>query len=273
MEKNLLTIKELNTIKKKLDNKNLTQEDSNRLSRFIRPKLKMIKSIDSEYLLNRLSYNPKSIGIENNIKELVLKKIKNIKAIVIYGSAILSGYNDYRDIDVIILTKNKMFDNKWENLRFSRELEKESRFPLDIQIIDEKTFIKNYSNNASWIYQLKDSKTIYGNIKIPKNIRLTKMDLRMKLDWSDLDYIPDESKEIYNAIRNTILVRLLMNKIIDNGRLINEIKKELGTSILEKLRNNTASALEKKYALKYLKDITEKTRKEIIDSKWEEIKI
>lgn len=273
MEKSLLTAKELKTISKRLNNKSLSQEDSNRLSRFVRPKLKMMKLIDSEYLLNRLSYNPKSINIEKNIKNLVLKNIKKVQAIIIYGSAILSGYNEYRDIDVMIVTKDNLFNNKWENLKFSRKLEKETKLPLDIQIIDKKAFKKYYSSNPSWIYQLRDSKIIYGRLIMPKKINLKKMDLRMKLDWSDLDYIPDESQEIYNAIRNTILVKLLINKIIDNSRLQNEIKAQLGINLLEKLKNNTATSLEKKYALNYLKGLTEKTRKEIINSKWEEIKI
>ena len=84
--KRILTELEMNVINKKLNSQKLTQQDSNCLSRFVRPKLKAISMIDSEYLLSRLSYNPQSITIEKKIKRASAKKHKKHKSIIIYGS-------------------------------------------------------------------------------------------------------------------------------------------------------------------------------------------
>ena len=143
---------------------------------------------------------------------------------------------------------------------------------MHVQIISKKTFLTSYSSNPSLIYQLKDSKIIYGDIKIPNKINLSKMDLRMKLDWSDEDFAINPS-EIYSCIRNTILVRLLMNKIIDNSRLKEELIRNLGLGLVMRLKSNKATQLERKYALNYLNNITEQTRREIINAKWEKIEI
>ena len=271
----ILTVREREVINKKLNNLRLNQQDSNYLSRFVRPKLKKIKQLDADYLLNRLNYNPKSLSIDKKIKNIILKNLKQVQAIILYGSIIQTGYQDYNDIDVLIITKEKSGDNKYDNYEICLALEKKSNkvnLKLHVQIISKKTFLTSYSSNPSLIYQLKDSKIIYGDIKIPNKINLSKMDLRMKLDWSDEDFAINPS-ELYSCIRNTILVRLLMNKIIDNSRLKEELIRNLGLGLVMRLKSNKATQLERKYALNYLNNITEQTRREIINAKWEKIEI
>ena len=271
----ILTVREREVINKKLNNLRLNQQDSNYLSRFVRPKLKKIKQLDADYLLNRLNYNPKSLSIDKKTKNIILKNLKQVQAIILYGSIIQTGYQDYNDIDVLIITKEKSGDNKYDNYEICLALEKKSNkvnLKLHVQIISKKTFLTSYSSNPSLIYQLKDSKIIYGDIKIPNKINLSKMDLRMKLDWSDEDFAINPS-ELYSCIRNTILVRLLMNKIIDNSRLKEELIRNLGLGLVMRLKSNKATQLERKYALNYLNNITEQTRKEIINAKWEKIEI
>jgi len=271
----ILTAREREVINKKLNNLRLNQQDSNYLSRFVRPKLKKIKQLDADYLLNRLNYNPKSLSIDKKIKNIILKNLKQVQAIILYGSIIQTGYQDYNDIDVLIITKEKSGDNKYDNYEICLALEKKSNkvnLKLHVQIISKKTFLTSYSSNPSLIYQLKDSKIIYGDIKIPNKINLSKMDLRMKLDWSDEDFAINPS-ELYSCIRNTILVRLLMNKIIDNSRLKEELIRNLGLGLVMRLKSNKATQLERKYALNYLNNITEQTRREIINAKWEKIEI
>ena len=138
--------------------------------------------------------------------------------------------------------------------------------PLDIQIVDKVSFYQQYPHNPSLIYQLKDCRIIYGNIKIPKKIKLTRIDLRMKLDWSDIVDEHSEGNEIYHAIRNTILVRLLLKGVIDNTLLYKKLIEQIGINLLTNLKNNTASKLEKKIAMNYLNKLTELTRKEIISN-------
>ena len=53
----LLTPRELGVIAKKLRNEKLTQQDSNYLSRFVRPKLREASLLDAKGLLNILEYN------------------------------------------------------------------------------------------------------------------------------------------------------------------------------------------------------------------------
>jgi predicted nucleotidyltransferase len=274
--KGILTKKELATIDKKLSNQRLTQQDSNRLSRFIRPKLRAMSKIDSEYLLTRLQFNPASIKIEEKIKKFVLKNVTGVKAIIVVGSAIQTGYKEYRDIDLIIVTNKKDWGNQWDKERRIGNLlhlAKNEGLELDIQITSKDIFRELYGVNPSWIYQLKDHKIIYGNIKIPSKINLSKMDLRMKLDWSDLDGLNPTPMEIYNALRNVLLVRLLMNKIVDNESLKKEVVNQIGFDLLNKLKEGNISNLEKRYLLSLITNLAEKTRKEIIESKWEKIEL
>ena len=97
----ILTNRELEVIKKKLQNQKLNQQDSNYLSRFVRPKLKEIESINAKELLERISYNQKAPSIENKIKQMILQNLKSIDSIIIYGSAVHSNYKSYKDIDIL----------------------------------------------------------------------------------------------------------------------------------------------------------------------------
>ena len=107
----ILTEKAIEVINKKLKGKSLTQQDSNYLSRFVRPKLKDILSINAENLLKKLEYNPKALSIERKIKKIMLKEIQDIEAIIVCGSAIQTNYKKYNDIDIIIATKTSQKDN------------------------------------------------------------------------------------------------------------------------------------------------------------------
>ena len=188
--KGILTKKELATIDKKLSNQRFTQQDSNRLSRFIRPKLRELTKLDPEFLLNRLNYNPASIKIEEKIKKFILNNVEKVKAVIVVGSAIQTGYKEYKDIDLIIITTKKYWKNQWQNLKLCNNVEnlaKKDKLSLDVQIISYEALKARYSSSPSLIYQLKDYKIIYGKLGLPKKISLSKMDLRMKLDWSDIE--------------------------------------------------------------------------------------
>ena len=181
----LLTKRENEIIYKKINGLSLTQNESNILSKYIRPKLKKISKINAEILLNKLEYNQKARSIENKIRKMILKKIKDVVGITIFGSAIQTNYNEYNDIDALILTKVKTWKNGRERYDIIRGLERDAKklnLILDIQLIDKTSFKHVYPRSPSLIYQLKDSKEIYGNIKVPSKTNLLKLDLRMKLD-------------------------------------------------------------------------------------------
>jgi len=273
MKNKILTDRETEVIEKKLSNKRLTQLDSNILTRSVRPKLRQIKEINADYLLKRISYNPKHRAIENRIKSLITSNVKDTKAIILFGSAVQKGYNEYNDIDILVITKNQIWTKKYDREKNILELEekaKKTKLNLDIQIISEKSFLSSYSGNPSLIYQLKDRKIIYGSINIPKRIKLSKLNLLMKLDWSDPSG-DQTGREIYECIRNLWLVRLLMEKIVDNNKLSSEIINELGRDLISRLRYNKALPLEKKFALNYLIRMIKKTERELKEAKWENI--
>src|SRR3989344_168615 len=179
MKKSLiLTGRELEVIEKKLKNKRLNQQDSNYLSKYVRPKLKEIKDMNVGEILSRLTYNQKAIAIENKIRKLALNNLKNIKAIVLYGSSIYNNYEENKDIDVLIIVKKiGNLREKYMQINKLEELGRKEDYNLDIQILSEETYNAEYNKNPNLIYQLKNSKTIYGKISLPENIEIYKMDL------------------------------------------------------------------------------------------------
>ncbi|PIO08600.1 hypothetical protein COU59_01040 [Candidatus Pacearchaeota archaeon CG10_big_fil_rev_8_21_14_0_10_34_12] len=271
----ILTKAEEKVVNKKLNNKKLTKQDSYYLAVSIRPKLRQAKELIDKNILKRIEYNQKAVSIEKKIKNLILEEIDDVSAIILYGSAIQTNYSEYKDIDLLIVTKNKTWGNKWEKLKIINNLEDKSKIinlDLDIQILDLKTFKENYSSNLSLIYQIKDSKLIYGKLNIPKKVELSKINLKMKLDWSELsENISGE--EIYNCIRNTILVKLALNKVIDNFYLSRYLMEQLGRNLITNLKENNASNMEKLVAINYLKKINNEITKTIEESKWEKIVI
>lgn len=272
--KNLIwTPHEKEVIKKKLSGAKLKQQDSNYLSKFIRPKLKEMILIEADGLLNKLCYNQKAISIEKRIKYLILKNLKEVDSITLYGSAIQNNYISYNDIDVLIIVKRKF----WEKLRekYKKILEikhalKKYSLNTDLEIYDKKTFYKLYSKNPSLVYQLKDRKTIYGRLKLKNKIEISKLDLRMKLDYSIIDKEAN-GLEIYKAIRNLILIRLILEKIINNQVLNKLIKEEVGEKLSSKLKNNQESSIEKKIAMLHLKELLNLTLRKLENEKWEKM--
>lgn len=276
IKQSILTEMEKEVINKKLNNEKLTKQDSYYLSKSIRPKLRQIEEWSKKNLLERVRYNPKAKIIERNITKFILKEIKGVKAMILYGSVVQTNYSRYKDIDLLIITKDKLWENNWKKDDMINDLEDKANkngLKLDIQLLDVKTFLEVYASNLSLIYQMKDSKVIYGKLDIPKRIELPKIVLKMKLDWSDLDSVNPSGEEIYNCIRNTLLVRLILARIVDNFSLSNYLIEELGKNLTRNLKENKASKIEKKMAIEYLNKINEETLKEINNAKWEKIVI
>lgn len=272
-ESYIFTKKELEVINKKIKNKKLTQIDSNYLTRFIRPKLKEMASIDSKFLLDKMEYNQKIKSIEGKVRKIILENIKDVQAIVIYGSAIQTNYREYNDVDILVVTKNKInLKEKYKKIIEIKKILNRYQIKSDIEIYDKKTIKQNYYHSPSLIYQLKDKKLIYGKLNLGNKIELYNIDLKMKLDWSNLEDNP-EGIEIYKALRNIILVRLLLNQIVDNRKLKESLNEEVGKNLLERLKNNQESKIDRKIALSYLNALLEQTEKEIGDELWEKIEL
>ncbi len=272
----ILTVREKEIINKKMKGISLTQNESNILSRFVRPKLREINKINADAILNKIEYNQNARSIEKKIKELILKNIPYVDSITVCGSAVQNNYKEYKDIDIIVATKKVSTKDKKKKRELMEKVEKAGKsknLNLDIQLYTKSLILCQYPNNPSLIYQLKDSKTIYGKLKIPDKINLSSLDLRMKLDWSEGLDIYSGADEIYYAIRNAMLVMLLMNKKVDNYELKKNLINALGADLLAKLRSNQASELEKGLALNYLNLFVNRLEIELKNPKWEKIKI
>lgn len=270
MIKGILTDREMEVIRKKLAGDKLSQLDSNVLTRSVRPKLKAIKNIDGGDLLRKLKYNQKSISIENKIKELILRNVKDVESIILYGSAVHTNYSEYNDLDVIIVTERRYWKSWKEKNELVQKI-KDLGINLDVQLIDKKTLLYEYPHSPSLIYQLSYSKIIYGKIKLPKRIKIHKYDLLMKLDWSEVFDQDNESKELYLAIRNTILVELLLRKIVNNNVLKQKVEEYLGRILAMNLKKGNASKMEKALARNYLNKLNKEVTDEIKNSKWENL--
>jgi len=271
---NILTERENEIINKKLKGISLTQNESNILSKSVRPKLREISNINASVLLDKLEYNQIARSIENKIKKLVLRNINDVKAVLLYGSAIQTNFKHYKDVDILIITKSKIWNSigdKFDIIVKLTDIANKINLNLDIQIIDINSFYNEYPHSPSLIYQLKDSKIIYGGIKPPSRAELSKLDLRMKLDWSDIDDEDSEGNEIYQSLRNVVLVKQLLDRIVNNESLRERVNKELGDNIINKLKNNNASKSEKRGVLEYIKYLSEKTDEDIKKARWEKI--
>lgn len=271
----VLTKKETEVIGKKLSGKKINQQDSNYLSRYVRPKLKEISSIDAKFLLDSIEYNQKAIAVENKIKKMLLEKIGGIDSIILYGSAIQNNYKNFNDIDVLVIVKKKFWEKLGEKYKKIIEIKKEmkkNKITIDLEIYDKKIFYSSYSSNPSLVYQLKDRKIIYGSLKQLKKLKISKLELRMKLDYS----LPENSMqgiEIYKAIRNLVLINLILKKIIDNKELASSINKEIGEKIAINLKKGQESAIERKIAMLVLKNLFYSTLNELKEAKWEKIEL
>ncbi len=238
----LLTNRELEVIDKKLKHKKLTQQDSNYLSRYVRPKLREMATIGSSALLRKLDYNQKTPSIEKKIKNLILKNVKNVSAILIYGSAVYNNYSDYNDIDVLVVVNKKSWEKLGEKFLLINQLTKNTN--LDLKIYEEKELIGSYPSNITLIYELSDSRVIYGKLELPKKRAISLIDIKMKIDDSlktkeiieenGLEYV--SGKELYSAIRNLCIINLISDGIIDNNRLNNLLNILIGKATLGELK-------------------------------------
>jgi predicted nucleotidyltransferase len=247
--------------------------DSNYLYKFIRPKIREIASMDANMFLNKMEYNQKIKSIEKRIKKTIIASL-DIQAIILYGSAIQTNYKEYNDIDIIIVSKEDIapIKEKYKKIQEIKKVLEKYSIKADIEIYSETSLKETYPSSPSLIYQLKDCKVIYGKLNIPKKTNLYNLNLQMKLDWSYLDDQP-QGIDIYKALRNTILVKLLLNKIVDNQKLKESLNNELGKNLIERLKSNKESKLDKKISLMFLKELSENTRKELGKASWEKINL
>jgi len=141
--------REISIIEKQLNGISLTQSEKNRLSRDIRPKLRFIKecsNLKDEFDLKKGDLNKRLI---EEAKEIILKDIlyKDIKNILLYGSAVSNKLTSKSDIDICIVF-NKI--NLKEATLFRKRISGRVNSKIDIQVFNilpdniKKSILNNY---------------------------------------------------------------------------------------------------------------------------------
>ena len=174
----LFTQKEIEIVRKQLEGIKLTQSEKNRLSRDIRPKLKIIKEIskfEDEFELKNNQKNKKII--EKALSTILNNELKkNIKAILLFGSFADNTFTQRSDIDICVLFKRKI--TLTQATKFRIRISGQLPNKVDIQVFDFLPFKikKEIAKNHQVLYKTKDYDNINFTIKYLKdndyNIRM-----------------------------------------------------------------------------------------------------
>ncbi len=269
----ILSKREIEVVVKRLTNQPINQTESNYLSKSIRPKLKVAQIVTSLNLLSLINYKRKKYERENKIiKDKILSSLENviknnnIKSIILYGSYIQNKHTNYRDIDVMIILKKKIWKTSAEKYRIEKKIEDNGELNIDVNLVLHKDLIKVFSYSPLLQTELEDYELIYGSLNLIKKIKINKTYLYRKLlETEGILELGREikSKNIYNALRTCLSIKLFLKKIVDNKLVTKEIVNNIGISTVENLIENRASPIQKEIALKYLDYLYEYLKEEL----------
>ena len=261
--KPILTNKEIEVVRKRLNNKHITQTESNYLSRSIRPKLRSAELAASNDLLSLLEYRRKKYERKDSVlKNKIIKAVKDIdiKAIILFGSYIRNNHTNYRDVDVMVVLKQKLWKTSAEKNRLEKEIEKKINIKTDINLIIQRELETVMAYSPLLQTELEDYKILYGDIKLNKQIIIDKTYLYKKL--LEVEYVLElkniKPRYIYNAIRNCLSIELFLKKKVDNKLIIRTIEKNIGKKTAESLLDDKSNKMQKDISLKYLKYLYKK---------------
>jgi len=87
-----------------------------------------------------------------------------VEVVVVYGSAVQTNYKEYNDIDVLVITKKKVWKNSAERYNLISSVVRSGEkigLSLDIQIVDKKSFvIKGMTYAPTKVGQSPDNGTL-----------------------------------------------------------------------------------------------------------------
>ncbi|MBI4148884.1 nucleotidyltransferase domain-containing protein [Candidatus Woesearchaeota archaeon] len=256
----ILSNKEIEVVLKRLQNKHITQTESNYLSRSVRPKLRSAEFAASSGLLSLLGYRRKKYERNDRLlREKVVKSvganIKDVQAIILFGSYVRNGHTDYRDIDVMIVVRKKLWKGLAEKRRLEANIERGIDARTDINLVDygELRNILPYSPLLQT--ELEDHKLIYGDIALKEKVIIDRAYLYRKL--LETEYVLELGRKIrpryvYNAMRNCLSIKLFLKGVIGNKQIIKTIEDNIGRSTAESLMEDKSDSLQRDIALKYL---------------------
>ncbi len=266
----ILSNKEIEVVLKRLNNKHITQTESNYLSRSIRPKLKSAEFAASTKLLSLLDYRRKKYEREDSLlrKKIIsaLQYINNVKTVIVFGSYVRNNHANYRDIDIMVVVNKKIWKSLIEKNKLEKNIEKIIDIKTDVNLLIYRELINMFPYSPLLQTELEDHKLIYGDIKLKKKIIVDKPYLYRKL--LETEYVIELGKKIkpryiYNAIRNCLSTELFLKNIVDNKLIIKTIENNIGKLTSENLLSNKTNLVQRDIALRYLKYLYKKLIKEL----------
>jgi|TARA_Y100000310_G_C20661242_1_gene804916 predicted nucleotidyltransferase len=128
--------KEIEIILKQLDGITLTQSERNRLSRDIKPKLKIIGELSNHKESFKLKKNQNNKEIIKKATNIILQdELKeNIQAIILFGSFADKSFTKRSDIDIGVLFKKDI--SKKDAAKFRIRILGELPNKLDVQVFN-----------------------------------------------------------------------------------------------------------------------------------------
>ncbi len=177
-----------------------------------------------------------------NFKEMLIKEIfkflekfKEIEQIFVVGSFLLEK-TSYRDIDLVLLTKNEEyeeFDNKI-NEKISEE------FNLKFHIISgEKNGLIEDLKFSPMMRSMFSHFTSNKKFEVPKERIIEKNNILLVLMAPEdlINYDLEDSRLYYNSLRKLFITeRFLNNEEEDIVKAYEDIKKEIGDKLFEEIR-------------------------------------
>jgi len=218
----------------------------------------VIKPLEEEKPIERLYYHgiknlePIKINIIDEILGIIYNSLNNYDNIIITGSFLEEGFN-FNDIDIILITKNKI---NTDIIKMS--IERKTGLKAHILVLNNKELIKGIETDP--LYQMMLSKCVAkkrfvyktNNVKNYKLLDLHLIKSKVLLD--NFDVLSGNEK--YNLTRNMIAISLYIEKGRVNNELVNEnIKKYFGLKDIQEIKQNIINKKDflRKYKLMYNK--------------------
>lgn len=270
----LLSKREIDVVRKRLHNRHLSQTESNYLSRSIRPKLRAAMMVAETKLLSRLDYRRKKYErdervLTRKILRVVYPFLENIKAVVLFGSYIRNNHTQYRDIDILVVVKKKLWKTSYEKYQQEKVIEKELDIASDCTLVDYTELCHVFPYSPLLQTELEYQSVVYGNLKVPHKIIINKQYLYKKLLEVEpfLEIREINPRYIYNALRTCGAIELFLERKVSNNQIIKLIEDNLGKVTAESLLNATATSIQREIAIRYLKHYYKKLRGMLYEQK------
>ena len=232
LKTHIFTARQLEVLKKKLQNKKLNSTEKTYYYKFIKPKLKALLSfseIEETNIRGKESILSERLSQAKRILKQMQKKYRRAK-IMISGSFLFN--KEYNDIDIFILSKYKKEDYRWKkvHVNFLPEEALNSLFFASLSQISLNNFksdiIKEFKIELKDL--LQNYEILINKILNKENYQKELRNFILKLEYLSKNHIlnPQELYEFRIKLSKENILKLLQKYFSENLALIYS-KKEL----------------------------------------------